>query len=88
MHLGMIARTSIMHYKDGATTLDQIGRELGVQYVLEGSVRREGEQVRVTANWCSSKTRVICGRGNTIATLAICWRCKAKLPRRLRTRLS
>lgn len=49
MHLGMIARTSVMHYKNGATTLDQIGRELGVQYVLEGSVRREGAQVRVTA---------------------------------------
>ncbi|HEX3741830.1 MAG TPA: winged helix-turn-helix domain-containing protein [Terriglobales bacterium] len=48
-HLGMIARTSIMHYKDTTTALDQIGRELGVQYVLEGSVRREGAQVRVTA---------------------------------------
>jgi TolB-like protein/DNA-binding winged helix-turn-helix (wHTH) protein/Tfp pilus assembly protein PilF len=48
-HLGMIARTSVMHYKNGTAGLDQIGRELGVQYVLEGSVRREGAQVRVTA---------------------------------------
>lgn len=47
--LGVIARTSVMHYKDAHTPLDQIGRELNVQYVLEGSVRREAERVRITA---------------------------------------
>ena len=47
--LGVIARTSVMHYKDAHTPLDQIGRELHVQYVLEGSVRRESERVRITA---------------------------------------
>ena len=47
--LGVIARTSVMHYKDARTPLDQIGRELNVQYVLEGSVRRESERVRITA---------------------------------------
>jgi TolB-like protein/DNA-binding winged helix-turn-helix (wHTH) protein/Flp pilus assembly protein TadD len=47
--LGVIARTSVMHYKDAHTPLDQIGRELNVQYVLEGSVRRESERVRITA---------------------------------------
>ena len=47
--LGVIARTSVMHYKDSHTPLDQIGRELNVQYVLEGSVRRESERVRITA---------------------------------------
>ena len=48
-HLGVIARTSVMRYKDSRTPLPQIGSELGVQYVLEGSVRREGDHVRVTA---------------------------------------
>lgn len=48
-HMGVIARTSVMHYKNTQTPLDQIGRELGVQYVLEGSVRRDAERVRVTA---------------------------------------
>ena len=48
-HLGVIARTSVMHYKDAHTPLDQIGRELKVQYVLEGSVRRESDRVRITA---------------------------------------
>ncbi len=48
-HLGVIARTSVMHYKGTAQKLDQIGRELGVQYVLEGSVRRSSDKVRITA---------------------------------------
>ncbi|MFZ0956329.1 MAG: winged helix-turn-helix domain-containing protein [Candidatus Sulfotelmatobacter sp.] len=48
-HLGVIARTSVMHYKGTTQKLDQIGSELGVQYVLEGSVRRDSEKVRITA---------------------------------------
>ena len=47
--LGVIARTSVMHYKNNQPQLGQIGRELGVQYVLEGSVRRDAEKVRVSA---------------------------------------
>ena len=39
--LGVIARTSVMHYKNNSEDVGRIGRELGVQYVLEGSVRRE-----------------------------------------------
>jgi TolB-like protein/DNA-binding winged helix-turn-helix (wHTH) protein/Tfp pilus assembly protein PilF len=49
-HLGVIARTSVMHYKNSEEQLGQIGRELGVQYVLEGSVRRDVNKVRVTAD--------------------------------------
>jgi TolB-like protein/DNA-binding winged helix-turn-helix (wHTH) protein/Tfp pilus assembly protein PilF len=47
--LGVIARTSVMHYKGTTQKLDQIGSELGVQYVLEGSVRRSSDKVRITA---------------------------------------
>jgi TolB-like protein/DNA-binding winged helix-turn-helix (wHTH) protein/tetratricopeptide (TPR) repeat protein len=47
--LGVIARTSVMGYKHGDKRLDQIGGELGVQYVLEGSVRRDWDQLRITA---------------------------------------
>jgi len=54
-HLGVIARTSVMHYKNGKTPLDQIGRELGVQYVLEGSVRRDADKVRITAQLIQMK---------------------------------
>jgi TolB-like protein/DNA-binding winged helix-turn-helix (wHTH) protein/Tfp pilus assembly protein PilF len=48
-HLGVIARTSVMVYKQSPKPLDQIGRELGVQYVMEGSVRRDSSRVRITA---------------------------------------
>jgi TolB-like protein/Tfp pilus assembly protein PilF len=48
-HLGVIARTSVMLYKHSPKPLDQIGRELGVQYVIEGSVRRDSNHVRITA---------------------------------------
>jgi TolB-like protein/Flp pilus assembly protein TadD len=47
--LGVIARTSTMTYKATAKTVQQIGSELGVAYVLEGSVRRAGGRVRITA---------------------------------------
>ncbi|MGC2194161.1 MAG: hypothetical protein WA628_05765 [Terriglobales bacterium] len=46
--LGVIARTSAMAYKNTLKPVNQIGRELGVDYVLEGSVPRWGDRVRVT----------------------------------------
>jgi TolB-like protein/DNA-binding winged helix-turn-helix (wHTH) protein/Tfp pilus assembly protein PilF len=46
---GVIARTSVMHYKHTSEKMDQIGSELGVQYVLEGSVRRDADKVRISA---------------------------------------
>jgi len=48
-HLGVIARTSSMQYKDAKKGATQIAGELGVDYLLEGSVRRSGERIRVTA---------------------------------------
>src|SRR6267378_5026456 len=47
--LGVIARTSAVKYKNSGKGIDQIGHELGVDYVLEGSVREAGSRVRVTA---------------------------------------
>jgi tetratricopeptide (TPR) repeat protein len=54
-HLGVIARTSVMHYKNSRQPLEQIGRELGVQYVLEGSIRRDSNKVRITAQLIQMK---------------------------------
>ena len=48
-HLGVIARTSSMQYKGAKMGVPEIARELGVDYLLEGSVRRSGQRVRVTA---------------------------------------
>jgi TolB-like protein/DNA-binding winged helix-turn-helix (wHTH) protein/Tfp pilus assembly protein PilF len=47
--LGVIARTSAMHYKGARKSVAEIGRELGVDYALEGGVRRSGNRVRITA---------------------------------------
>jgi TolB-like protein/DNA-binding winged helix-turn-helix (wHTH) protein/tetratricopeptide (TPR) repeat protein len=47
--LAVIARTSAMHFKGSKKTVAEIGKELGVDYVLEGSLRREGDKLRVTA---------------------------------------
>jgi len=47
--LGVIARTSAMTYKGSTKSVDQIGHELGVNFILEGSVRRWGDRVRISA---------------------------------------
>src|SRR5216683_5606452 len=47
--LGVIARTSVMGYKHKDERLDQIGRDLSVQYVLENSLRESGSHIRLTA---------------------------------------
>lgn len=47
--LGVIARTSVMRYKGSPRDIRAIARDLGTRYVLEGSVRRAGDRVRVSA---------------------------------------
>jgi TolB-like protein/Tfp pilus assembly protein PilF len=49
VQLGVIARTSAMQYKRSTKSAAQIGRELGVDYLLEGSARRADGRVRITA---------------------------------------
>ncbi len=56
--LGVIARTSAASYKHTNETIAQIGRELGVDYILEGSVRREGGVARVSAQLIRVKDQV------------------------------
>lgn len=48
-HLGVIARTTTRLYKNARKDIGQIHRELGVDYVLEGSIRRAANRVRITA---------------------------------------
>jgi len=52
----VIARNTAFTYKDKPIDAKQIGRELGVRYVLEGSVRRSGNQVRVNAQLVDADT--------------------------------
>lgn len=52
----VVARNSTMVYKGKAVDIRQVGREQGVQYVLEGSVRKAGNRIRVTAQLIDAAT--------------------------------
>jgi TolB-like protein len=53
--LFVIARNSSFTYKGKPVKVQQISRELGVRYVLEGSVRKSGDKVRITAQLIDAK---------------------------------
>ncbi|HEY1264698.1 MAG TPA: tetratricopeptide repeat protein [Terriglobales bacterium] len=53
--LAVIARATAMHYKGGRQRVSTIAQELALDYVLEGSVRRSGNRVRITAQLISAK---------------------------------
>src|SRR6516162_2948875 len=55
-HMLVISRNSAFTYKDKPVNAKQIGRELGVRYVLEGSVRRSGSQIRINAQLIDAET--------------------------------
>jgi TolB-like protein len=54
--LKVISRTSVMEYRGTTKKIQQIATELGVAYVLEGSVRRQGNKVRITVQLIDGKT--------------------------------
>ena len=54
--LWVIARTSTFTYKGRPTDVKQVARELDVRYVMEGSVRRAGDRLRVTAQLIDAAT--------------------------------
>ncbi len=52
----VISRTSVMQYKNSAKSIKEIGKELGVALILEGSVQRNEEHVRITAQLIDAAT--------------------------------
>jgi TolB-like protein len=54
--LRVVSRTSVMQYRGTRKPIPQIARELGVAYILEGSVRRAGTQVRITGQLIRAAT--------------------------------
>jgi adenylate cyclase len=54
--LFVISRNSSFHYKGQSPNIQKVGRELGVLYVVEGSVRRAGKRVRITAQLVEAET--------------------------------
>src|SRR6266545_3748202 len=73
----VIARNSSFAYRGKAMDVKQVGRELGVRYVLEGSVRKSGNRVRITAQLIDAAT----GRTTWTRMTSISARCRLPSPR-------
>ncbi|MBW1781468.1 MAG: adenylate/guanylate cyclase domain-containing protein [Deltaproteobacteria bacterium] len=54
--LFVIARQSVFTYKNKAVKVEEVGRELGVKYVLEGSIRKSEDRIRITAQLVDATT--------------------------------
>ena len=76
--LFVIARNSSFTYKGKTVDVKQVGRELGVPYVLEGSVRKAGNRVRITANSSMRKAGRISGPSAMIGRSTTCSRCRTR----------
>ena len=55
-NLRVLARNTTFQYKGTAVDISKLGRELGVRYFLEGSVRRVGDDLRITAQLIDAET--------------------------------
>jgi len=84
--LGVIARTSVMGYKHKDVRLDQIGRDLSVQYVLENSLRESGDHLRLTAQLVQAKDQTHLWSEITTIRRKTFLRRKTMWPRRLRVK--
>ena len=80
--LFVIARNSSFTYKGRAVDVKQVGRELGVRYVLEGSVRKAGNRIRVTAQLIEAGTSNHVWAERYDRDLPIFSLCRTSLPKR------
>ena len=78
--LFVIARNSSFTYKGHAVDVTQVARELGVRYVVEGSVRKAGERVRISAQLAEAETGVHLGPSATTAGSKTSSRCRTRSP--------
>ena len=66
--LVVIARNSTFTYKGKPVKVKQVSEDLGVRYVLEGSVQKSGDRVRITAQLIDALKGITCGPSVTIVT--------------------
>jgi adenylate cyclase len=86
--LFVIARNSTFTYKGRAIDVKQVGRELGVRYVLEGSVRKAGSRVRITAQLIDATTSAHLWADRFDGASTISSSCRTRLPSALPVSLS
>jgi class 3 adenylate cyclase/TolB-like protein len=77
-HSFVISRNTAFTYRNKPVDTKQVGRELRVRYVLEGSVQRSSNRVRVTAQLIDAEATRICGPSGSTATSAICSPCRTR----------
>ena len=66
--LFVIARSSVQGYAGKAPKPQEVGRDLGVRYVLDGSVRKSGERIRISASLVEAENASRSGPTNMIAS--------------------
>ena len=74
--LFVIARNSSFTFKGRNVHIGEVGKSLGVRYVLEGSVRKSGARVRITAQLIDAATAGICGPSGSTASSPTSSRCR------------
>ena len=82
----VIGRNTAFTYKGKAVDLKQIGRELNVRYVLEGSVQRGGNRMRVNVQLIDAERAIISGPSGSTSRSPISSTCRTKSSRGWRTR--
>ena len=78
--LFVIARNSSFVYKGKAVDVRQVGRELGVRYVLEGGVRKAGDRVRITVQLLEAETGAHLWADNLTVRWRTCSNCRIRSP--------
>jgi serine/threonine-protein kinase len=86
--LKVISRTSVMALKGSPLTLPQIGETLGVQHVVEGAVRRQGNRVRVSAELIEAKTEEHLWAGTFDGDLSDRFRVQEEIARKVTEKLA
>ena len=81
--LGVIARTSAVRFKRSGRSIDDIGRELRVAYVVEGAVRQSGDRVRITAQLVDATAQTNVWSDTYDGTLADCLTLQAEVAGRI-----
>ena len=76
--LSVIARNSSFVYKGKPVDIRQVGRDLNVDYALEGSVRKDADQIRITAQLIDTQTGKPCGPSATTRLERTRWRFRTR----------
>jgi class 3 adenylate cyclase len=82
----VIARNTAFTYKGKPLDVKTVGRDLNVRYVLEGSVQRGGNRMRVKCNSLTPRAPITSGQSGSVSPWPISSTCRTKSSRALRTR--